>query len=547
MAALVAAGLTGLALLCQVGAPEAAGAEAPRPVVRHVELDRRPIFSPADQERLPWLPLDLVNRVHVDTRESVIRRELVFSEGEPLDLDELEESERKLRETNFFSEVEITTRSVAPDSVDVVVRTRELWTAAIDVSYKSFEGEKLWGMRVRERNFLGSARSFEVARDVDLDRSTWTLGAGDRQLFGGKWRARGLWSNADDGEAVAWSLNRPFFELTDDWQLLSSYYHGGSKPRFYVSRDRYLRPQADLTNFDLSVLRRLRTTHGAVWRGGLGFELSHQRFEAERPLTVYDVRGETGDRRAIEADPQENRRWRIPYLMFELQTRRYQQTRYLFAMGAVEDIPIGPQLDVRVGWATRALDSTESGLYFDVDHQWFFRRGSGFDRFFWSFDGLYRDGGAEDTRVRAQWSSYRFFGQSYTWGASVLGMAGSELDRQNVFTLGLESGLRAARFRELAGDRVFRANTELRWVYRPGILDLVTPGVTMFADVGSAWFEEDRDLSWGELRGAIGTGLRLGFNRAANEVPIRVDLAWPLLYPSDQSRPVLSIGTGHVF
>ena len=156
-------------------------------------------------------------------------------------------------------------------------------------------------------------------------------------------------------------------------------------------------------------------------------------------------------------------------------------------------------------------------------------------------------GGAENARNWIQWSSYRFLGPGWSAGVSALGGGGSELDRDEVFTLGLESGLRAARFRELAGDRILRANAELRWVYTPGFLDLVTPGITGFFDAGTAWFEEDRDFLWQEVRGAVGVGLRIGFNRAANEVPIRVDLGWPVLYPSDEDGPVLSVGTGQVF
>ena len=110
-----------------------------------------------------------------------------------------------------------------------------------------------------------------------------------------------------------------------------------------------------------------------------------------------------------------------------------------------------------------------------------------------------------------------------------------------VFHLGLESGLRAARFKELAGDRLLRGNMELRVLKPSGMFRLITPGAVVFADFGTAWFEDQSDFTWSQVRGAYGFGFRFGFNRAAADVPIRVDFAWPMFYPTEQPAPVISI------
>ncbi len=537
-----------VAVMCQTlcwGEPGNAGE---MPVVRQVELHRQPIFSAADRARFKWLPLAWVDRLHVDTRESVIRRELVFEEGQRVTQEQIDESARKLRETGFFSDVEVQTIPVSADSVDIRILTRELWTTAVDFSYEKFEDEKLWSFRLRERNFLGSARSFDIGRSQDLDRASWSVGVGDRQLFGGRWRGNFFRASADDGQSFGWSLARPFFELTDRHQFSSRYFHGGIAPRYYLSRGRYLRPHLDYTELEVLAQSRFAVHAEAVWRWGIGFALRHQRFESLRTLEILDPSGPTGETGSLPLDPEENRRWHTPLLSLERQTRKYVQTRYLFEMGRVEDIPIGSDFELRLGWTTRALWSSESGLYFKASEQFFASHGGGsFDRVEISAGGLLRGDDVSDARVQAQLAIYRPLGSSTVAAASVLGAMGAELERHRVFILGLESGLRAARFRELTGDRLLRGNMELRWVHRPGWWGFVTPGLAAFGDVGTAWFESERDLSSGDLRGAIGVGMRLGFNRAANEVPIRVDLAWPLLYPSEQGSPVLSIGTGHVF
>jgi outer membrane translocation and assembly module TamA len=79
------------------------------------------------------------------------------------------------------------------------------------------------------------------------------------------------------------------------------------------------------------------------------------------------------------------------------------------------------------------------------------------------------------------------------------------------------------------------------------VAGLFTPGITAFADFGTAWFADETDFTMEDLRGALGIGLRFGMNRAALNAPLRVDFAWPVLYSTDRSAPVISIGVGQVF
>ena len=140
-----------------------------------------------------------------------------------------------------------------------------------------------------------------------------------------------------------------------------------------------------------------------------------------------------------------------------------------------------------------------------------------------------------------------FYSEAWTLAGSLLGETGSHIDRHRIYTLGIDSGLRSALPAEYPGDRLVRANVELRWVYPPGVIGLLTPGITVFADFGSAWFASERDLTLGAIRGALGIGFRFGMNRAALNAPVRVDFAWPVFYSTQRSAPVISIGVGQVF
>ena len=157
------------------------------------------------------------------------------------------------------------------------------------------------------------------------------------------------------------------------------------------------------------------------------------------------------------------------------------------------------------------------------------------------------EGDGQNLRLLASVSEYHQPKPSLTIAWGVVGGIAKEIDRSRVFHLGIDTGLRAARYRELSGDRLLRGNFEFRLTKTSGMFRILTPGVVAFTDFGAAWFEDSRDFTWNQVRGAYGIGLRFGLNRAAADVPIRVDLAWPMLYPTEQPSPVIRIGTGQIF
>lgn len=531
-----------------VGLSVAFSAPAGAEVVREIRFDRQPVFTDEDRHALAWLPLGLVNRLHIDTRLAVIRRELLFAEGDSVDAELLAETERKLRELGIFAEAEITTSPAAGDSVDVLVRTRELWTTALNVAYDRFEDETLWTLELREKNFLGSARGIEFARKADVDRDTWVLGISDRQMLDGTWDGRVRWSTSTDGSSIDWALNREFVRLTGDWALRMRYRDVQLAPRYYVAENRYVRPDARRTGLGLEFGRRIGLAPARVWRGLAGIGLEYQNYMNEGPLNLYTPSGELGQSVPFPQDVPEDRRWNTLYAGFELQARRFERTRFLFAMGTEEDIPLGPQATVRAGWTARWLGSSTSGLWIDLEHRWTQRLSRHWlQSLAFSGGGVVGGGDGRDLRLVGSIAQYHqpLLPVTVAWGMT--GGIATDIDRGNVFHLGLDAGLRAARYRELSGDRLLRGNAELRLTRTSGMFRLLTPGIVVFTDFGTAWFEETRDFTWDQVRGAYGFGFRLGFNRAAADVPIRIDFAWPMFYPTDQPSPVISIGTGQIF
>lgn len=524
------------------------GAESPGVVVRKIVMERAPIFEQKDLDRIPWLPLSWANKLHVDTREDVILNELLFEEGGYLDPEHLQESERKLRGLGIFADVVVAAVPAAGDSVDIMVRTKEVWTTAVDVGYESFEDERLVSLSVSERNLLGSARRVDMDFDSGIDRSSWSVGLRDPQLFDGTWQTAVSFRDADDGNSWGASIGRPYQSLTDErsWSLNVS--SREFSPRFYIDDSEWVRPDGRFNNVSVGAGWKIGATPRYVWNTSVGFLLESQDLDSEQSLEVETPSGTLEERVTFPDEPKENHSWRTVYVGISQRTRRYDELRFVRGMGKVEDVPIGVNTALSLGWTTRALGSTTSGLFVSGNVNWSVRGGeSWLHTLNASMQGLINEGGGRDLRFVTSVRGLHTVRNGVIFATGMRFGAISQADRHQVLSLGLESGLRAARFREFNGDRLLRANVELRFVYTPGVWDIIVPGITLFGDTGASWFEDGRDFRPEILRGAYGIGFRMGFLRSADELPFRLDLAWPALYDTDRSAPVVSIGMGQVF
>src|SRR6266478_853338 len=114
------------------------------PSIATIRIDREDVFDldNPDERHLPFIWAD---RLHVETREYVIRRELLFQEGDPADPDVLYESECNLRRLVFLHDnTRIETVARDDGRVDVIVHTRDIWTTRPTVSI-SRQGNRTTG------------------------------------------------------------------------------------------------------------------------------------------------------------------------------------------------------------------------------------------------------------------------------------------------------------------------------------------------------------------------------------------------------------------
>jgi outer membrane protein insertion porin family len=136
-------------------------------------------------------PRSYVERIDIHgntrTRDSVIRREFDFSEGDPYNKSLIDRAERRLKNLNYFKTVKIANKpGSAPDRVILDVNLEEQATGDFNIAggYSTTDGA-VAEVKVSEHNFMGSGQDLRAAvtygqftKGVDLSATEpYTMGS----------------------------------------------------------------------------------------------------------------------------------------------------------------------------------------------------------------------------------------------------------------------------------------------------------------------------------------------------------------------------------
>lgn len=104
----------------------------------------------------------LVNRLHADTRDFIIRNNLLFKVGDRVDPYRLADNERLLRQFKTIRDARIYLKPAegTTDQVDVVVVTQDVASVGASGTYSSFNN---FGIDVYDINILGYAKQLQVS------------------------------------------------------------------------------------------------------------------------------------------------------------------------------------------------------------------------------------------------------------------------------------------------------------------------------------------------------------------------------------------------
>ncbi|MEW5806610.1 MAG: BamA/TamA family outer membrane protein [Acidobacteriota bacterium] len=107
------------------------------------------------------------------------------------------------------------------------------------------------------------------------------------------------------------------------------------------------------------------------------------------------------------------------------------------------------------------------------------------------------------------------------------GDIGQNLDREEQFLLGGDTGLRGYPVRFLDGSRQLLFTLEDRIFTNVELFHLFNIGMAVFFDAGAVWNDQE-EFGTSAFRKDVGVGLRIGQRRSALSNVVHIDLAYPL-------------------
>lgn len=506
--------LTGQLAGC-LHAPDGLPPGATNQTVGEITIDRKDVFDtsvPGENKSI----FRLANRLHIETRESVVRKQLLLRAGDSYDPRKVQESERLLRSNAYLFDASIKEQAGEENTVDLHVTTRDVWTLTPDISVSRSGGENTTEVGIEELNLAGTGSRLSLIRTEDVDRDSNVVQFANRHL-GRHWLSLGLlYADSSDGNTHFIEFARPFYALDTrraagirllDDDRVESLYELGERVGEYRKEQSFASIYGGLSQ---------GVQQGWVRRWSVGFTFDEARFGPPQEPILPLL--QPADRKLV-----------YPFLAYELLEDKFSTTRNLDSIGKTEDFYLGTRFNGRLGWASPGLGSDRGALIYAASLDLGFGRPSDKMLLLRSrLDGRYEDGGAENLLLELAARYYRRQSARRSFFITLSGATSQDLDLDNPLELGGDSGLRGYPLRYQRGESRALLTLEQRYYTDWYPFRLFRVGGAVFADVGRTWGRNPVGQDSAGWLKDVGIGLRLVPTRGSPDKVYHIDLAFPL-------------------
>jgi hypothetical protein len=483
-----------------------------------IQIDNKDIFDKEDPKDNKAL-FRLADKLHIKTRQGVIRHQLLFRPGDPYSRHAMEESARILRSDGYLYDAAIVPVRYHDGKVDVMVTTRDVWTLDPGFNFGRSGGTNSTGVTLRELNILGTGSAVTVGHSSAVDRTQSTISFANNHAFGTFTAVNLNYAQMSDGSMRSAIVNSPFYSLethlaggalAQDNNHIDYLYDRGQKiDEFHdhgVFAEAYAGWSAGLAD-------------GWVSRWSTGLTYDERRFD---PVT-----GWTG----ATLLPQD-RKFVYPWLRWDLLEDHYVKLENHDQIGRTEDFYLGTNITARVGWADQALGSYRDAVLFQLAAGHGAMLGDATTLIMTSvFTGRVEAGTLRNGVLDAAIRYYLQQSRSWLLFTSLHAANGWRLDLENQLLLGGDNGLRGFPLRYQDGTRRTLFSLEERYFSDWYPFRLVRVGAALFTDVGRVWGAAPlASPSYGYLED-VGFGLRIGNARSGFGNVVHVDVAFPINAP----------------
>ena len=484
-------------------------------IIGEIRIDKANVFDLSNPEENNWL-YRLANRWHVVTKDRVIKKQLLFKNGDPYSKRQVDESERILRRNQYLFDANISPVRYENGVVDLTVKTRDVWTLSPDISVSRSGGENRTKFGLEENNLLGRGQLVRIARVENVDRTSESFEFFDQHL-GSSWMSTFLRiADNSDGKSNFFSAIRPFYALDTRWSAGGWYLEDERRSALYVLGEEAAEFQHTRDYQSVFGGWSKGLQDGWVRRWTAGLVRDENRFSSVPNPTLPAAIPE--DRELVYA-----------FIGLDILEDQFEKTRNRDQIGKTEDFYLGSRLITSLGWSDESMGADRDALIFSA------RASRGFGSLekralllSAKTDGRLESGDAVNSLFTIDARYYRTQSEKRLFFATMSATAGHALDLDNPVQIGGDSGLRGYPLRYQSGDSKMLFTVEQRYFTDWYPFRLVRIGGAVFADAGRVWGKDPlsgRRFNW---LTDVGFGLRFAPTRSSSNKMIHLDIAFPL-------------------
>lgn len=503
-----------LALLGSKEVPDFLTLQKNKATIGKITIIRSNVFDLSNEEENIAL-FRLANNLHIITKESTIRNQLLFESGDFYSQQIIEESERILRNSKYLYDAEIKAVHYHDNVVDIEVITRDVWTLTGSINFSREGGSNELSAEIEESNLLGYGKKLKLKTGSSVDRDETLLKYSDSQFFGTRSKVSVLYNDKSDGITETFKIERPFFSLHSTWSL-----------GLELSNDKRVDPiyafgevvnEFEHTEENISIFFGLSegylNQHVYRWRFGFDKEKDNFSPSVDYPGMPFP----------------EDRDFRYPWVALEIYEDRVIKTQHIKQIRRTEDLNLGDEITLKMGYSSQHFNADNDGILYDLEANMAFRSEGNHLLLFKPFwKGRYADRSSENNRLGFQSKFY-----TPVFGDHVFYMAfradyvkDAYLDDQ--LLLGGDNGLRGYPLRFQTGDRSYLFTVEQRFYTQWHWFQLAYVGALVFFDIGRAWEPGTPENENTRALKDAGLGLRLASSRGSRGLVLHIDLAFPM-------------------
>src|SRR5437588_2132243 len=473
------------------------------------------------------------DRLHIDTRRSVIEQFLLFHTGDEYRPELLAQTERNLRARGFLKSASVVASPPHDGVVDVVVTTQDAWSIAPETQAGNKGGASTYGAQMTDSNVLGFGKDAEVLWSRGIDRSSLGMNYSDPAFFAPYWNAKLGYDRNSDGYDHQLSVARPFYSFDTRWATELSFNGFEQDDHLYAGgreAERFRHHRREIVG-DYGVALAARDDAATRLTGGVRLVDNSFAGVNSHPLSVLP----------------EPREFRYLFVRLDHVESDFVKMNFVNKDVRFEDFNLGRQASMEAAISPRTLGTDETIGFVRLAASDGTRvGGDGFVLPSVSLSSRF-DGGPQHTIASSSVLLVRRAEAAHPRAlvGRIALTSGWRVDRDLQFFADGLTGLRGYRAHTFAGDRAIIMNLEERLYLGREILQLASPAVVGFIDAGNATSGGFGDLM--KLKTDIGVGLRVGLPRTPKNL-LRVDFSYALNDdPLGRRGWMMSFSSGQAF